>query len=102
MPKIHYMVDISDKLRQIKSMVDTGQYFTINRVRQYGNTTTLRQLREYLKEEYLVVSLDFQRLDTAKFQDGNIFSLTFGKYNQQPLEHCCRLSGRYELLKTGN
>ncbi len=88
MPKIHYMVDISDKLRQIKSMVDTGQYFTINRVRQYGKTTTLRQLREYLKEEYLVVSLDFQRLDTAKFQDGNIFSLTFGKYNQQPLEHC--------------
>ena len=44
MPEIHYMVNISDKLAQIKSMVDAGQYFTINRARQYGKTTTLRQL----------------------------------------------------------
>ena len=86
MPEIHYMVNISDKLAQIKSMVDAGQYFTINRARQYGKTTTLRQLREYLKEEYLVISLDFQRLDAAKFQNGNIFSLAFGKYFLQTLK----------------
>lgn len=85
-PQEHYMVDISDKLVQIKAMVDAGQYFTINRARQYGKTTTLRQLREYLKEEYLVITLDFQRLDAAKFQDGNIFSLTFGNYFLQTLK----------------
>lgn len=66
MPKAHYMVDISDKLKQIKAMVDAGQYFTINRARQYGKTTTLRGLKEYLKDEYLVISLDFQRLDAAQ------------------------------------
>lgn len=33
--ELHYMVDISDKLEKIKSMVDAGQYFTINRARQY-------------------------------------------------------------------
>ena len=33
------MVDISDKLQQIKAMVDSGAYFTINKARQYGKTT---------------------------------------------------------------
>ena len=48
-PDLHYMVDISDRLRQIKQMVDDGQYFTINRARQYGKTTTLTALAKYLK-----------------------------------------------------
>ena len=84
-PRYHYMADITDKLKQIKVMVDAGQYFTINRARQYGKTTTLKRLKEYLKNEYLVIILDFQRLDAAKFQDGNIFSLTFGRYFLQTL-----------------
>ena len=40
-------------------MVDTGQYFTINRARQYGKTTTLQILGEYLASDYTVISLDF-------------------------------------------
>ncbi len=28
------MVDLTDRLRQVRSMVDDGQYFTINRARQ--------------------------------------------------------------------
>lgn len=47
-PNLHYMVNISERLRQIKNMVDEGQYFTINRARQYGKTTTLRALEEFL------------------------------------------------------
>ena len=39
-PDKHYMVDIGDKLEKIKAMVDYGDYFTINRARQYGKTTT--------------------------------------------------------------
>ena len=30
-PSFHYMVDITDRLEQIKKMIDAGQYFTINR-----------------------------------------------------------------------
>ena len=26
-PKLHYMVGITDRLRQVRSMVDDGQYF---------------------------------------------------------------------------
>ena len=36
-PQLHYMVDIRKRLREIKKLVDAGQYFTINRARQYGN-----------------------------------------------------------------
>ena len=39
-PGLHYMVDLSSRPQKIKSMVDSGQYFTINRARQYGKTTT--------------------------------------------------------------
>ena len=44
---LHYMVDIRAKLDEIKEMVDRGDYFTINRARQYGKTTTLRALGRY-------------------------------------------------------
>ncbi len=79
-PEIHYMVDITKRLEDIKEYVDKGRYFTINRARQYGKTTTLQALREYLKDEYMVVSMDFQRLDSAKYKDGNVFSLAFAAY----------------------
>lgn len=47
-------------VEKIKKMIDAGQYFTINRARQYGKTTTLRALAKYLIQDYVVVSLDFQ------------------------------------------
>ena len=67
-PTKHYMVDISGRLEQMKTMVEAGQYFTINRGRQYGKTTTLKMLAKYLKDEYVVISLDFQAISNAGFQ----------------------------------
>ena len=43
-PKEHYMVDLTSRLEEIKQMIDKGQYFTINKGRQFGKTTTLRAL----------------------------------------------------------
>ena len=75
-PNYHYMVNIQPKLNAIKKMIDQGEYFTINRARQYGKTTTLRALKEYLKDEYYVVSMDFQmQMSYAKFRDENTFSI---------------------------
>lgn len=48
MPEVHYMVNIDERLRKVKAMVDAGKYFTINRARQYGKTTTLMALENYL------------------------------------------------------
>lgn len=41
-PGQHYMVNLDKRLEEIKKLIDAGQYFTINRARQYGKTTTLR------------------------------------------------------------
>lgn len=42
----HYMVDISNKLKKIEKLIDNEHYFTINRPRQYGKTTTLSELKK--------------------------------------------------------
>ena len=36
--EMHYIVNIDERVRQIKKMVDRGDYFGINRGRQYGKT----------------------------------------------------------------
>lgn len=78
-PAIHYMVNIQPQLAAIKQMVDKGEYFVINRARQYGKTTTLKALKKYLQNEYVVVDMDFQRqMSSAKFRSENSFSVAFG------------------------
>ena len=67
-PSKNYMVDLSSRLKAIKAMVDAGDYFTINRARQYGKITTLTALELYLQTEYSVLSLDFQGISTAAFK----------------------------------
>ena len=108
-PEEHYMVKLDRRLEQIKKMlVDRKKYFVINRGRQYGKTTTLRSLKKYLSEEYMVVSLDFQELGTAEFADEMTFARAFAdifvrtleinaasgmKEMSEPLE---KLSGNYD------
>ena len=76
-PDKHYMVDLGSRLEQMKKMVDQGQYFTINRARQYGKTTTLAALAEYLKREYIVVFLDFQMIGSAMYSREDSFARAF-------------------------
>lgn len=77
--QIHYMVNITERLEKIKAMVDAGQYFTINRARQFGKTTTLKALEEFLKDDYIVISMDFQMLSASKFRNENVFSIAFAR-----------------------
>ena len=59
-PEKNYMVDISERLERIvKDYIEPGKYFTINRARQYGKTTTLYLLERRLQKDYLVLSLSF-------------------------------------------
>ena len=79
-PDKHYMVDLTQRLSEIKEMVDEGEYFVINRARQYGKTTTIMALKHFLAEEYIVVSMDFQRqMSAKKFQDETTFSIAFAE-----------------------
>lgn len=72
-PDMHYMVDLSERVTQIKELVDDGKYFTINRARQYGKTTTLAALERALSGEYDVISIDFQDVTSADFIDESEF-----------------------------
>lgn len=76
-PSKHYMVDLAERVKEIKKLVDAGKYFTINRSRQYGKTTTLIAVKEALSSEYDVVSLDFQGIGDAGFKNEQSFVKAF-------------------------
>lgn len=78
-PHLHYMVDITNKLTKIKNMVYRGDYFVINRPRQYGKTTTMYMLEQELKDEYLVLSISFEGLGDLIFEEEKTFSRTILK-----------------------
>ena len=78
-PGRHYMVALKTRLKEIRAMIDAGEYFTINKARQYGKTTILHALTDFLKKDYIVVSMDFQRIGASKFKTENIFSATFAR-----------------------
>ena len=63
-PDKNYMVDISGRIDMIiHDYIECGRYFTINRARQFGKTTTLYMLEQRLKEQYIVISLSFEAVD---------------------------------------
>lgn len=79
-PDEHYMVPLDERLSLIKEQfVDRGKYFVINRGRQYGKTTTLMALAEYLKKEYIVVSMDFQSIGSEEFVSAGVFVRAFAE-----------------------
>ncbi|MBR4902914.1 MAG: AAA-like domain-containing protein [Victivallales bacterium] len=59
-PNKHYMVDLTERVAAIRAMVDNGDYFCINRGRQYGKTTTLEALANALQQDYVVFSISFE------------------------------------------
>ena len=68
-PEKHYMVDISKKIDEILNMIEEESYFTINRPRQYGKTTTLLLLeRKLVQDGYLVLSLSFEGMGDERYK----------------------------------
>lgn len=80
-PAKHYMADVSAKLAYALDLVHTGAYFTINRPRQYGKTTTLYAMAEALEatDGYIVFHVSFEGLGDNPFREEQIFVATFLK-----------------------
>jgi hypothetical protein len=76
-PEKHYMVNVSNKLRQIEDMIDSEEYFTINRARQYGKTTTLYLLWRNLRSKYTVINISFEGLGESAFKSEDSFLKAF-------------------------
>ncbi|MCP4403742.1 MAG: AAA family ATPase, partial [bacterium] len=71
----HYMVDISSKIVNIITLIDKGKYFSINRPRQFGKTTTLSLLFKTLNQldDYLTFKISFEGVGDAMFADEQAF-----------------------------
>ena len=77
--KKHYMADVSKKLEQVYAMVEFGDYFIINRPRQYGKTTTLFTIADkYINStEYAVICISFEGVGDAAFATERDFCTMF-------------------------
>lgn len=73
------MINLDSRLAEIKKMIDKGQYFCINRGRQYGKTTTLKALQQYLSDSYIVLGMDFQFMSHSNFENEETFSRAFAR-----------------------
>lgn len=73
LPDIHYMADISDRLEEIRVYSEEGNYFTINRARQYGKTTTLNALKRRFENEYMIFLISFEGIEEEVFADVGSF-----------------------------
>ena len=76
-PEKHYMVDLSERIAEIRQLVDSGKYFTINRARQYGKTTLLSALAGVLGCDYVVISTSFEGIGDSGFTDESTFVKEF-------------------------
>ncbi len=75
-PHKHYMADASRKLEQVVAIVEEGEYFIINRPRQYGKTTMLHLLNERLNqlEDYMPVKMNFQGVGKKRHLSDQAFA----------------------------
>lgn len=78
-PSENYMVNLDDRIIQIREMVERGEYFTINRARQYGKTTTLNALYNSLLQKYTVLYLSFEGIGDAGFTSEHSFVRAFSR-----------------------
>ena len=78
-PQWHYMVDNDKRFMSVEELIERGEYFTINRARQYGKTTMLMMIWRRMSDRYLVVPLSFEGLGDSAFASEEAFAGTFSK-----------------------
>jgi Predicted AAA-ATPase/PD-(D/E)XK nuclease superfamily len=78
-PEMHYMVDTSAKVEKILQMVADGDYFTINRPRQFGKTTISFSLAQALENnpQFLLLEMSFEGIGDLIFEEETGFCLGF-------------------------
>lgn len=72
---LHYMADVSQKMNQIVKMVEDGDYFIINRPRQYGKTTALHYIAHTLIDsgKYVGFNISFEGIGDDIFETEDEF-----------------------------
>jgi hypothetical protein len=93
-PAEHYMMDDTRRFNAIMDLVEQGEYFVINRPRQYGKTTMLAALRKELRqrEDYLPIFMNFQGLDSSVY----VSDIAFGQFFYKQLISALQRSPEFE------
>lgn len=76
-PEEHYMVNIEERLEEVKALIDREEYFVINRARQYGKTTMLNLLAEKLSMDYVVFFISFEGMEKEVYASADSFCQNF-------------------------
>ncbi len=84
----HYMVDISHKFSQVMELIEMGEYFAINRPRQYGKTTMLTNITKVLRldDSYILSRMSFAGVGDTVFEDEQSYSPFFVEMLADSLE----------------
>jgi hypothetical protein len=74
-PTRHFVADISGKVAQVMELIARGDYFTINRPRQYGKTTLLYHLFQEMQKDrdYLALDISFEGIGTSSYESADRF-----------------------------
>ncbi len=95
-PEKHFMADISDRVERIIPMINNGDYFVINRPRQYGKTTLLYMLDRFLKnsETYFPIKISLEGMGSDCYKSEAAFIDAF----MLQLKMLFRMSGNKKML----
>ncbi|MCP4152355.1 MAG: AAA family ATPase [bacterium] len=87
-PHRHFMANVSEKIDRIIDMIAEGNYFNINRPRQYGKTTVIYLLEQKLKKnkDYLVIDISLEAIDTPTYEKHERFIPAFLELLMERLE----------------
>ena len=73
------MVDTAKRFTAVEELIDLGEYFAINRARQYGKTTMLQMIRRRLSDKYLIIKTSFEGIGDEPFRDEGLFARMFAR-----------------------
>ncbi len=76
-PEKHYMVDTTNKINEMINLIEKGRYFTINRPRQYGKTTSIALIERKLKDKLLIIKISFQGKESECFSSVENIAVMF-------------------------
>ncbi len=100
-PSEHYMMDDSRRFAGIMKMVKYGDYFVINRPRQYGKTTMLFALHRLLNErkDYLPILMNFQGVSSSAYKSDIAFGQFFYTQLLRSLNYSKEFEGKDKLTE---
>jgi hypothetical protein len=78
-PDEHYYAPIDENIKQIFEMIQRKEYFVINKPRQYGKTTTISFLKNFLNSsnDYLCISISFEGISQETWSNEKNFCEAF-------------------------